>query len=350
MMKTSFVFALLLFLACLQNPSFVEEPNPEIQAFINVFEAYEEYCPYFAHKEIDWKVIGDEFYSPAAESGSQEALFDVIVEMLGELEDPAIVIYELDEEFVPIDSVFPYTKEYEPNFDMDVLVENYMEPNGWAGWNDGYTEGFGWCDPEILPYAFLDIIPSEQTPEGLNSLDAFVAECIELDLPAIIVDIRMNPPGTASGHEFMGRFTDKSRPGAIYRSRSGPEYYQYIDQRPAVYEAGPEQYTGTVILLLGEGCIQTSEDMAANFRNFPNVVLVGGTTGGSVSLLSTSAYLFGDWYCMVVSKTILTYEKHWIEGAGIAPDIYVQSTEADFSAGVDPVMDYAMETLEEFAR
>ncbi|MCK5035119.1 MAG: hypothetical protein KAS73_04430, partial [Candidatus Sabulitectum sp.] len=121
---------------------------------------------------------------------------------------------------------------------------------------------------------------------------------------------------------------------------------QYWDDRPAVFPAGSQQYTGTVFLLVGENCNDKSENMTANFMNFPNVVLVGDTTRGSVSYVSLKS-ITENWKCAVVKETILTNGKHWIEGAGIPPDVFVEVTEADFAAGVDPVLDLAIEMLEE---
>lgn len=332
-----FTFPVLVFLGCLHSPQAIEEPATDIQGFINIFEACENKCPYFAHKGTDWKEIGAHYYLMAVQCETQDELLEVIAEMLAELNDPAIHLFKYD------DLVYPYTREYETNYDMDVLIDHYLEQNGWAGWEEGYSNGFGWCDPSVLPYAFMDTIP------GLiaDSLDAFVAECIELDVPAVILDIRMNPVGAQRGEGLMGRFADKPYPGAIYRSRSGPEYDQYHDLRPAVYSAGPSQYTGTVILLVGENCRNMSENMTANFINFPNLVLVGDTTGGSVSALS-GVKVNDYWYAKVPSTTILTYDKHWIEGAGIPPDFYIEATETDFAAGIDPVLDYAIEMLEEY--
>lgn len=340
---------LLIFLGCLHSPLAVEDPVLDMQGFIDVFEGYEAYCPYFAHKEIDWKELAAPYYPMASQCETEDEYADVIGEMLAELHDAAIYLYKTDIEGQTIETIYPYIQEYDVNYDMDVLVEHYLEPNGWAGWEDGYCEGFGWSDPSLLPYVFLDTIPDVSFPRALDSLDAFVAECIELDLPAVIIDVRMNPYGVgvhSCGHEFMGRFTDHSRAVAIYRSRSGPEYDQYWDNRPAVFPAGPQQYTGTVFLLVGENCNNKSENMTANFMNFPNVVLVGDTTRGSVSTLSFKS-ITENWYCAVVSETILTNGKHWIEGAGIPPDVFVEVTEADFAAGVDPVLDRAIEMLEE---
>ena len=353
-MKTVlFCVPLLILLGCMHSPQAIEEPGTDIQGFVDFFEEYEALCPYFAHKEIDWKEMGLAYFPLIADCENQDQLIGVVIEMLAELEDTRISLYKVDEFWQILEKVYPYTREYESNYDMDVLIEQYLEPNGWAGWNEGYCHGFGWCDPALLPYAFLDTIPTaDDTTGATDSLDAFIAECIELDVPAVILDIRMNPVGALGpygtcGHCLMGRFTDHSRPGAIYRARGGPEYHQYADLRPAVYPRGPSHYTGTVILLTGENCRNMSENMTANFINFPNVVLVGDTTGGSVSTLSR-VEIADFWYAYVVQTTILTNQKHWIEGAGIPPDFPVEATESDFAAGIDPVLDFAIELLEDY--
>ena len=350
MKRVFFTLPVLVFVSCLHNPQTVEQPGTDIEGFIAVWEAYEVYCPYFAHKDMDWKEIGESYFAMASDCETQDELREVIIEMMAEIEDPAIYLFKRDEYWEIIETIYPYTSEYEANYDMDVLVENYLEPNGWAGWEDGYYRGFGWCDPAVFPYVFFNTITDSLSTKTFDSLDVFIADCIELEVPAIILDVRMNPHGSydiygSCGHGLMGRFAAKAYPGAIYRSRSGPEYDQYCDVRPAVYPAGPAQYTGTVILLVGENCSDKSENITANFINFPNVVLVGDTTRGSVSRLA-SREISDDWFCKVTYQTILTYDKDWIEGAGIPPDIYVEATEADFAAGIDPVLDYAIGMLD----
>ena len=354
MMRNYFYFLLLVFLGCMHSPQAFQENSPDIEGFTTIFERYEEHCPYFAYKELDWKSIGEEYFILADNCRSEDAMAEVVAEMVSLLEDPTIVLTFRDPITGEDDSIIPFSQEYFSNYNMEVLVNNYLLPNGWPGWEEGYLEGFGWCPPENLPYIFLDYIPTDSTLFALAALDSFVVECNSLELPAIIVDIRMNPQSVlleytdACGHLFMGRFGAKSYPGAIYRSRSGPGYEQYYDVRPAVFPAGEEQFTGTVIVLIGENCIQDSENMTANFINFPNVVLVGDTTGGSVSFATHGYDVSEGWRCNYVDKTILTYDSHWIEGAGIYPDIVVEATEADFAAGIDPVLDYAIEILDSY--
>ncbi len=347
MKKTSLISILLLITGCLHNPQTVEEPFEGIQGFSNIFEGYEEFCPYFAYKGINWVEITSEYYPEAASSTSDEEFLAVISDMLAELQDPAINLFEVDSQWQIVDIIYPFSITIEPNYDMDVLLDNYLPQYGWAGWEDGYVEGLGWCDPDILPYLFLDSIPGAGQQYALAALDAFVADCILLDVPAVIVDIRMSSSSTGS-NSFIGRFAEKSYPGAIYRSRNGPEYDQYTDSRPVTYPSGPKQYTGIVYLLVGENCRHRAEIITASFLNFPNVVLVGDTTGGSVSMLGNIRPVIGNWWCAVPSVTILTYDKHWIEGNGIYPDILINATEADFAAGVDPVLDYAIEMLDSY--
>jgi hypothetical protein len=346
----------LVFASCLHSPQAIEESGEFSAGFTKMFEVYEAKCPYFAHKGIDWKELGYTYYPLVAGCSTEHEFIEMITPMLAELQDPFIMITRYNDEGEVVEEIHPFTKGFGFNYDMDVLVERYLEPNGWAGWEDGYVQGFGWCDPSVFPYVFVDTIPdSKEFEQALNSLDAFVAECVKLNLPAIIVDVRMNPSGNAEnqwgscGLSFTGRFTKKSRPGAVYRSRSGLEYDLYEDRRPAVYPAGPKQYTGTVIVLVGERCISSTENMLANFINFPNVVLVGDTTGGSVS--SGSEVSVAEYYtCGVVETTVLTCGKHWIESTGLPPDILVEAAQADFAAGVDPVLNYAMGMLEGYSQ
>ncbi len=353
MTKTGFCSLILVFFGCMHSPQELPENSPDIEGFTAIFEKYEEFCPYFVHKDLDWASIGEEYFTLANNCQTEDAMAEVVAEMVSLLEDPTIRLTFYDPITFEYYVIFPFSQGYFSNYNMDVLVNNYLLPHGWAGWEEGYVEDFGWCPPEILPYIFLNEFPDSGTPSALNSLDSFVTKCNSLELPAVIIDIRMNPEGLlestgACAHSFMGRFAAKSYPGAIYRSRSGPEYDQYVDARPAVFKAGEEQFTGTVILLIGENCIQDSENMTANFINFPNVVLVGDTTGGSVSFAKAGTAISERWSCGYVNKTILTYNSHWIEGNGIYPDIVVETSPADLAAGIDPVLDYAIEMLDSF--
>lgn len=345
--KAILAVIVLLSLGCLHEPEMVHEPKIDIAAFVSVWELFEKDYPLFVYKDINWMDVGDAYYSRAEEVETSEEMMMLAAEMMAELQDPALFIITPAE-----DTIWTYEREYQSNVDMSVLMENYLQPNGYAG-NVG---GFAWCDPDVLPYAYFDTIPA-YGDSVLEYFDAFIEQCVLSEVPAVIIDVRMNPVGKRTGdgwydQSVMGRFLDYSRAGAIYRYRLGPEYYQYGDLHPAIDVAGQFQHTGTVYVLAGGGCTQAAEDFAANMENFPNTVLIGENTAGSSSNTNRESFFTGvesdRWTVSIGYMTILTHDHQWVEGVGVEPDIVVEATEADFAAGVDPVMEYAMNLLDQY--
>lgn len=51
------------------------------------------------------------------------------------------------------------------------------------------------------------------------------------------------------------------------------------------------------------------------------------------------------WYVTCPSRTILRPDSSVIEGVGIVPDVVVETTEADFASGIDPILESAFESL-----
>jgi len=136
-------------------------------------------------------------------------------------------------------------------------------------------------------------------------------------------------------------------PAAIFRSRNGPEYWNYFDNVNAIHSSGPDQFLGTVIILVGEQNRLGIEIMCADMINNTRVVLVGDTTMGSVSFSGGLATTNGI-FLKATAGTVLTREWEWIEGVGLPPDHFVESSPEDFAAGVDPVLEYAIELLEQY--
>ena len=341
------VIYVLLTAACLHEPEAGPEPEIDISFFISVWDLYEASYPLLAYQNINWMDIGEAYYALAEQAETSDEMMMIIVDMISELEDPSITIFNSDG-----DVIHTFEKEYQSNVDMDVLMENYLEPNGYAG----KVGGFAWCDPAVLPYAYFDTLPTSYDTLAAEAFDAFIGQCVDNDVPAVILDVRMNPVGCHAGfgwynHFVMSRFLSYSHVGAVYRYRVGPEYDMYGDWHPAIDPAGPYRYTGTVYLLAGGGCTYAAEDMVANMEYFPNTVVIGENTGGTSTYTGSSASFLDEasglsWFVKVGTMTLLTYNLEWVEGNGVEPDIYVEATEADFAAGVDPVLEYAIELLD----
>lgn len=334
----------LVFSGCLLEPEeTVSQGKVDIESFSVLWEEYERNYPLFIEKNINWVEVAREYYPMALEVETIDELALLVLDMLAILEDPAIYV-----ELPGGERVYSFEKEYESNVDIDVLMDNYLIPNGYAG----YVGGFGWCDPSILPYAFFDTFPGSSDGMAAHAFDQFIGECVSNEVSGIILDIRMNPLGHRVDYRYdhyvMSRFLEHMHIGAVYRYRIGPEYSMLSDYHPAIYPAGPNRYYGPVYLLIGGECILGSEDMAANMAYFPNCTVVGDTTGGTC-FTGWKLHLSEDpttWGAFSVRGTLLTHDFKYIEGNGVPPGIVVESTEADFAAGIDPVLEYAMGLLD----
>ena len=331
--------------SCLHEPMAPPVPNCDMGPFIIVWETLEEHYPLFQRKDLNWVEMAEIYYSQAAQCTTEDELYQVIFNMMAEIEDPALALVPAEG-----DILFPYTRDYESNVDMDVLVNNYLQPRGY----EGVVKGFGRCDPEVFPYAYFESFPDAWTDTmGMHALDSFIVECVELDVPAIILDIRMNPQYSNSGgymgysHLVMSRFVSKAKVSAVYRFRCGPRYDMLTDFHPWIQPGGSHQYDGTVYLLTGGACTHGAEDMAVNLGYFDNFVLIGDTTAGDITFTG-SRVLDEDnnWFVRWGKATVLTHDFEWVQEEGIPPDVYVEATPGDFAAGVDPVMEYAIQLLD----
>ena len=334
----------ILFTGCLHSPVAPQESSDFIEDYMEIWFSYQWEYPLFMYKEIDWLEVGNEYYSRVNECNTREEFYLVLEDLLAILQDGTIRFETWEEDPLipapPESYVYPWQNEYTPNVDHDVLVDNYLQQYGLQV----CSLGVACCDPELLPYLMVN-----QTPygESLEFIDTFIARCNELSLPAVILDLRVQNNRYGMSDSLPGRFTESTYTSVILRSRAGPDYWNYYDEVQAVRRAGPEQFTGTVYVLMGEQNCGSAEILCAELSYNPNVVLIGDRTMGSVSFTqtrsTTSHISFG-----IPKQTVLMRDGTWIEGVGVPVDVYVETTPGDFASGVDPVLEYVIEQLDQY--
>ena len=335
-------FFAAVFTGCLHDPQAPPVPGCDMSVFVNGWELLEAQYPLFQHKELNWTELAELFYDQAFQCTTEEELAQVLVTMMGEMEDPALFVYS-DE-----DTLFSFTRTYESNVDMDVLVNNYLQPRGYQG----TVQGFGRCDPEVFPYAYFEYLPNQGSDTlATEAYDQFIMDCVLAEVPAIILDIRMNPSYPSGGDlgydKFvMSRLLTRAKTSAVYRFRCGLGYGMLTDFHPWIQPGGDYQYGGTVYLLTGGACNHAAEDIAVNLSRFDSFVLLGDTTAGDITITGTD-FLDPEyqWKIKYGFVTVLTHDFEWVQDVGIPPDVYVEATEADFASGVDPVLEQAIDQL-----
>lgn len=337
-MKKLFALSALLLTgtACMETPTGVTPSDPITANFITVWENYEVNYPEFTMKSLNWELMYSK-YLPIAQAAetAEELMMNAVFPMLAELKDAHVSIWN------PQNIKFrTYVADNQANYDMGVLLAKYLLPAEFNGWK----KGIGYCNPDLLPYLS---IKSWLGDLNMVRLDEFIALC--WDKPAIIIDVRMNGGGNNFRCKWVvGRFTHEQEPfpGWTARFRSGPDYddCEYIVAN--IIAAGPLQYDGTIILLIGEMCASSNEDFILGMNELPNVILVGDTTMGALTC-PTHVELPNGWSYTAISWSVRSAREEPIEWFGITPDIYVEATEEDFEQGIDPVLEYAIGMVED---
>lgn len=319
---------------CFHNPvSSGNEVGDRYELFKMIWEDYESSYPEFTVKNIDWAELFYQ-YSPLAEQAetTEELVMEVLLPMLSELKDAHIKIYKPNGDFVRT-----YLPEIQFNVNDSVLVDNYLLPNEFTGW-DG---DIGYCNPDSLPYLAIQKWSYDLNVQAIQTFLGLAA-----DKPAVIIDIRMNSGGSNMlCGTVAGMFTDHMSPAWRTRYRNGPGYDDVIYHIVNTHAHGGVYYGGTVYLLVGGLVASSSEDFTLHMNNFKNVILLGDTTMGAVCHPNTIDLADG-WQVNTIDWSARTVDHEPVEGCGIAPDICVEVTEEDFAQGIDPVLEYAIELVE----
>lgn len=330
--RSALLLAAVLGASCLFEPVDLGEHGEFSAEFDLAWQTIDLTFPGFLFTPVDW----DETYrnwSPFVDTvTTQTGLVDLLASMTAPLEDAAIIFASPGGATI----IQSFEPQIEPNFDMDVLWD-YLEPAGFFWFQYGV---WGACMFDSVPYI---MIQSWSPGMSVASLDGFLDAHPEAT--AIIIDIRMNG-GAGSGQriaEIGRRFNDQTRVGYFSVGRDGPERYDLCDPVPRLVHSRANWYQVPLAVLVGENCGWVSEEFACIASELPLAVLVGDTTQGQCS--DCTAYeLAGSWTMWLPDSTILQSDTvTWVQVGGIPPDIFVNATEEQFSQGIDPVLEYALD-------
>lgn len=327
-------FLCLISTSCMEVPTGTTPSDPLTCDFATVWEEFESSYPEFSLKGVNWELMYGK-YLPFAESAvtDEELMMNAVFPMLAELEDRHLLMKNPAGEYLST-----YSPDITPNYGFGVLNINYLLLNQWHDVN----RGVGYCNPELFPYL---MIMSWVPDLNMESIDEFVSLC--QDIPAVIIDVRMNGGGTnAQTGDVVGRFTNESVPGWTQRFRIGPDYDDFEHYTIYNEPEGLLQYSGTVILLIGQASASTTEEFVGRMSELPNVITIGGTTLGT-HVCSTWLDFTSGWSVKCGIWSGRTANGGPVEGCGIEPDIFVEATQEDFDNGIDPIMVYAVDLMNE---
>ncbi len=296
-----------------------------------LWQTFDQNYSYFDYKNIDLSALRDTYRPMAIRATSQDQFNQVIVSMLANLHDMHVYLIapggEETPTFVPTTFI---------NFNSTVW-QQYLQSQG-AGVQQGAFFTTGWL--QGAAYIAINSWAPSSGPEAAN-LDAALQQF--QNALGLIVDVRMNPGGDgATATSFAGRFADQTRIGGYDKFRDGASHSDFGSLRSRSFSPrGPWQFRAPVLLLSGRGCYSSNEDFIAMMRELPNVTVVGDTSGGQSGCPITYG-LSNSWQFTVSTWIDYTAEMQIIEDQGMNPAVFVPASAADFQAGRDPILDYAI--------
>lgn len=318
--------------SCLSNPAELGGHDVYVAQFQLVWQTADQVYPAFHLIEADWDEVYDEYLQKVESVGTQHELIMLLVEMLTLLEDAHVWVETLEGHVYPT-----YIPAEEPNWDEDVL---------WAYIDSLSEDGFTWFLEDTWGYAMLDSIPYVMVVQMRDAINPRQLQEMLDSLPGsppLIIDVRMNGGGTG-GTELIDQFSSEYAVAYWKVWRDGPDHDDLGGRAATHVYPYSGQYPGPVMLLIGGGSASCTEMMAMMARAMPDVTLAGDTTMGQVTTGPSYRLGRGGYKYRMSEVTVLSAdETRWIQGNGVVPDVYVEATEADFAAGGDPVLDYALE-------
>lgn len=184
--------------------------------------------------------------------------------------------------------------------------------------------------------AYIDINTfGEQTTQELrDTLDTLLKE----HPSGIIIDLRNDPGGYLNtAVEVASEFIDK---GVVL-------YEQYGDGHRDTHNVlGNGRATNIpIVVLINEGSASASEILAGALQDYGRAKLVGVQSYGKGSVQNWVPLSDNQGAARVTIAKWLTPKERLIDHIGLTPDVIVNMTPEDFTAGRDPQLDAAKETL-----
>lgn len=321
--------------ACHDEPEWDNTVQGNFEALWTIID--EHYC-FLEYKGVDWDEVKEKYRQRInkhlADNGKMTTLelFDILSEMLKELDDGHVNListFDASKDWV--------WEEYPENYNERIVNEKYL--------NFDYrrTSGMKYQvirDGEVgyLRYGSF----SAEIGEG--NLDVVLSYM--KDTKGLIIDVRSNGGGYLTNVEtLVSRFlTERTLVGAVCH-KTGPGHDEFSE--PYQYWFSPKdnrvKYTKPVIVLANRGSFSATNNFVAIMKTLPAVTVIGDTTGGGCGLPFTAELPIG-WSVRFSAAPIYDPNGNITEW-GVEPDIKIDMTDADLAAGIDPILDKAIELI-----
>ena len=317
-----------------------EYEDNAVDVFNSLWTTVDENYTFFEFKDIDWDAV----YAanrPRVENGMRrDSLFNVLSD----------VLFELRDGHVNLQAGFDLTRnwewylDYPPNFDRNVVERNYL--------GDDYEISGPFYNRIIdsIGYVYYESFEDNVSDNLVQYLISKFSSRIVGDKDTVIVkgmvfDVRDNGGGKISNVEnIVNRFTDERQLVNYWQYKDGPEHGDLTERiAKFVDPAGDFQYQQPVVILTNRSCYSATNFFVQIMKNFPNVIVVGDSTGGGGGL-PINRELPNGWRYRFSSTVTTTVAGENIED-GVAPDVKLDLDLDALQSGRDTMIERAFDII-----
>jgi carboxyl-terminal processing protease len=330
----SLVATLLLIGGC--DGIFVPEPAADPEAvFDNLWTTFSREFANFTDRGVDWDALYGEHRPRVTRTTTDAELFQVLSDLLRPLNDSHVSLTAPNQQIF-LANEHDRARTGSDVFQIGLIRDRYLEPGFSAGTHDAYV--YGRIRGQAIGYFYVRAIDAE-----FAKLERLLDE--HADVRGYIIDLRQNRGGN---HTFafasLGRFTDQTRHVFRSRTKNGPGPNDYTPWHEWHLRPAGRHVDKPIVVLTDRRTPSAAERAVMALRTLPRVTVMGDTTNGSIST-KIARELSNGWYYSLTPQQVEMFDGRSYEGRGLAPDIFARNGISEILAGVDRLLDTAIERL-----
>ena len=324
--------------------TFRRRPLPRLQpidratalaAFDTVWQAFDrEYAMFTVKPNVDWAELRDVYRPRVEEAGTSYETAAVIGEMLARLEDLHVHVKAGGEHLPGYNRPRPQNARRKAVSHLLGEVTETRRDLAWGRTGDG------------IGYINVYRLSNRRLPELFDEVLGQMG-----DTKGLIVDLRFNGGGSEPlGVQIAGRLIDRRRVYSLNQYRNGPKHNDLGPKLQRTCQpSGPWHYTGPVIVLQGQRTMSSAESFLLALAQCPRVTTMGDRSAGS-SANPRRVEAPGGITVNLPRWLDMDPQGKPVDSVGVAPDVRIETTPADFTDRKDPVLTAALEELRRDAR
>ncbi len=319
----------LLPAGCVDEEMQDNTPQGNFEALWKIID--QQYC-FLDYKGIDWDSVHTTYSQRIAPNMSQKQLFEVLTDMLSELQDGHVNLYTAGD----IARYWHWYEDYPKNLDQEV--------------RDKYL-GHDYMIASSLKYRILSDNIGYVVCESFNSGmgEGNISQMLHnlRTCNGLIIDVRGNGGGLlTNARRLAGHFTNERLLVGYTMYKTGPGHSDFSQPWADYMEPSTGvRWQKKCIVLTNRECYSATNTFVRDMKQCAQVTVIGDCTGGG-SGMPFSSELPNGWQIRLSTEPGLDANLRHIE-FGIAPDVVCSMDTLQARQGIDTMIETARAMLQQ---